>query len=180
MPNGPLFEAKNIADSNFRQLLRGFAGELFTAEGYLITLEQEYFPDTTTLFLSEWESALGIPDDCFSGAGTNNERRRDILVKLSSLGIQTDTDFVDLAAIFDKVVTVTQLSDEVFPPYSVPFTPSSLLNARFIIVITGENLVTVGPPYDVPFDVVGGETIMECLFNKLKPTNCNILFRNSN
>ena len=58
LPNGRLFEAKNINDSNFRQLLLGLSGELFTAEGYLITLENEYIPDQTTLFLDEWEQAI--------------------------------------------------------------------------------------------------------------------------
>jgi len=171
MPNGKLFEAKNIQDSNFRQLLKGIAGELFTAQGYLITLENEYFPDGTSLFLNEWESALGIPDDCFSGEGTLNERRRDIIVKLASLGTQTAQDFVALAEIFGKAVTVTPLSDEAFPPFDVPFNPVGFSVARFIMVVTGEDLITGVPAYAVPFDLITGETILECLFNKQNQSN---------
>lgn len=180
LPNGRLFEAKNINDSNFRQLILGLSGELFTAEGYLITLEQEYFPDRTTLFLNEWEQTLGIPDDCFDGQGDNNTRRRDILVKLSALGVQTADDFVTLGAIFGKTVTVTPLSDEAFPPLPVPFTPISFPDGRFIIVVTGVDLVSGVPPYDVPFDLIVGESVLECLFTKQIPGNCNVIFRNSN
>jgi len=180
LPNGRMFEAKNINDSNFRQLILGLSGELFTAEGYLVTLEQEYFPDATNLFLSEWEQALGIPDDCFDGLGDNNTRRRDIIVKLSALGVQTADDFVTLAATFGKTVTVIPLSDEAFPPLPVPFIPVSLPEGRFIIVVTGVDLVSGVPPYDVPFDLIVGESVLECLFTKQIPGNCNLIFRNSN
>jgi uncharacterized protein YmfQ (DUF2313 family) len=178
MPNGRLFEAKRISSSNFRQLLLGLAGELFNAQGYIITLEREYLPDMTNLFLSEWEQALGIPDDCFTGTGSNDDRRRDIVVKLASLGVQTAQDFEDLALLFGAVVTVTPLSDEAFPPYAVPFTPVSLTEGRFTIVVTGTDILPDVPPYDVPFDLFNSETILECLFNKQKPANCNVVFRN--
>jgi uncharacterized protein YmfQ (DUF2313 family) len=180
LPNGKLFEAKNILGSNFNQLLRGFSGELRTAEDYLVTLEKEYFPDETVLFLNEWESALGIPDGCFDGTGTADERRENILVKLAALGVQTAQDFIDLALIFGKIVDVHPLSDEAFPPYAVPFTPVLLHEGRFVIVVTGTDLVTGVPPYDVPFDLTGGESLMECVFKKLTPGNCALIFRNTN
>lgn len=180
LPNGRMFEAKNIGDSNFRQLIKGLANELFTAEGYLVTLEEEYFPDLTNLFLSEWEQALGIPDDCFDGLGDNNTRRRDIIVKLSALGIQTADDFVELGVVFGKTVTVTPLSDEAFPPLPVPFTPIGLPEGRFVIVVTGVDLVSGTPPYDVPFDLIVGESVLECVFNNQAPANCDVIFRNSN
>lgn len=180
LPNGRLFAAKRIKDSNFRQLLKGIAGEIFNAQGYIITLEDEYFPDLTTLFLEEWERALGIPDDCFSGVGTIIERRRDILVKLSALGVQTVSDFEQLALLFGKIVTVTPLIDELFPPLPVPFNPSATTEGRFTVVVTGVDLVSGIPPYDVPFDLLRDASILECLFNKQIPSNCNVIFRNSN
>jgi len=184
MPNGPLFEAKNIQDSNFRKLLKGFAGELFTAQGYLVTLEQEYFPDATNLFLSEWESALGIPDDCFPLADDNNTRRMYILIKLAALGVQTADDFIELGNLFDESgslnINVFPLSDALYPPYNVPFTPVGLPEARYIIVVEGNNILANVPPYDVPFNVESSETILQCVLSKQKPSNCRILFRNLN
>lgn len=179
LPDGPLFEAKNIGDSNFRKLLLGFAGELFTAEGYLKTLEEEYNPLNTTLFIEEWERAVGIPDQCFVVADTVDERRTNVLTKLSALGVQTEQDFVDLAALLGITVTVSQLSDEILPPYSVPFTPYSSTYARYVIIVTGIDITSAFPPYDVPFSLEAGKTLLECLFNKVKPDNCKVIFRNS-
>lgn len=178
--NGKTFEAKNIGESNFRQLLLGIAGEFRIAQEYIETLEKEYPPDNTTLFLEEWESALGIPDDCFSGAGTIEERQRDVLVKLASLGVQTADDFVRLAAIFGKTVTVSSLAEVAFPPYDVPFLPVDVAAARFIIRVSGENLIANIPPYDVPFTPSSGESVLECVLNKVAPANCRVVFVNTN
>ena len=174
LPNGPLFEAKRISDSNFRKLLLGFAGELFTAEGYIKTFDEEYSPLTTVLFIEEWERALGIPDSCFVITGTIGERRTQILTKLASLGLQTVSDFVELGAILGVVVTVEPLDGIAVPPVPVVYP-----EARFTIVVTGAGLVSGLPPYDVPFTPDSSESVLECLFNNLKPSNCKLIFLNS-
>jgi len=178
LPGGELFAARFDNKSNLYKLMRGLACELFNANGFLI--EYDILPDKTEKFLDEWESTVGIPDDCFDGLGDLNTRRRDILVKLASSGIQTDQDFIDLALVFGKEVTVESAAENAFPPYDVPFTPVSLPEARFLIIIQGVNLISGVPPYDVPFTPGKGESLLECIFNKLKPANCSILFRNSN
>lgn len=180
MPNGRLFEAKKIGDSNYRQLLRGIGGELFTAEGYLISLDQEYLPDQTVLFIEEWESALGIPDDCFAISESISERRRDILIKLASLGVQTAKDFESLGDIFGISVTVQSGADvgSTFP-VTFPFIFfDRASDSRFTIVV--DFLVEAASkfPLTFPFTFGSGEiAILECLFSKLKPTNCELIFR---
>ena len=174
LPCGPLFEAKRIGDSNFRKLLRGFAGELFTAEGYIKTFDDEYSPLTTVLFIEEWEHALGIPDDCFLATGDINERRTHVLTKLASLGIQTTSDFIALGLVFGKTVTVEALNEMTLPPIPVVYP-----DARFTLVITGAGLVAGLPPYDVPFTPGSSESTLECLFSHLKPSNCKLIFVNT-
>ncbi len=174
MPGGPLFEAKRITDSNFRKLLRGFAGELFTAEGYIKTFDEEYSPLTTVLFIEEWERALGIPDTCFRGDGDIDERRQHILTKLASLGIQTKADYIALGLVFGKIITVEALDEAAVPPIPVVFP-----DARYIIVITGAELLSGFPPYDVPFTPGSSESTLQCLFNHLIPSNCKVIFVNS-
>jgi len=179
MPNGRLFEAKKINDSNFRELLKGIGGELFTAEGYLISLDQEYLPDQTVLFIEEWESALGIPDDCFSISESINDRRKNIIIKLSSLGVQTATDFEDLGDIFGVSVTVSSGIDFMTFPLVFPWLLfSSEKDARFTIVI--DFTVQGASEFPLTFPFIFGTSeigILECLFNKLKPANCKIIFR---
>ena len=103
LPGGILFAIKSYQNSNFRKLLRGIAGELFRANGLLSDYNKEIYPDTTERFLVEWESALALSPG--SGA-TDEDRRRDILVRLASSGVQTDQDFIDLAAVFGIPITI--------------------------------------------------------------------------
>jgi len=181
MPGGKLFAAKNVQSSNFRKLLRGLAGELFTADGFLKTYSDEIKPNNTVLFLSEWELALAIPDGCFKGTGTLNERRRDILVKLASLGIQTSDDFVALALLFGLVVTVnpgiTGKVPTIFPMTFPLVLDGDLRVFRFTIIVTfTESDVSRFP---LVFPIVfgtAGIAVLECLFSRLKPANCALIF----
>ena len=179
LPGGDLFVAKNIHDSVFRQILNGLSHELLRAENYVKLLQEDFIPDKTINFISEWERALGIPDECFDTSGSPDIRRRNILAKLASLGVQTVSDFESLALLFGVIVTIVPgvESNEVFP-FTFPLTfPLSAQEARFTIVV--EYTPTSGVfPYIFPF-VLGDNsaTILECLFNKLKPANCQVLFK---
>ncbi len=101
LPGGELFQSAFIPGTNFNALLTGLSGELLRAENVLFLYNSQFIPDETTVFIEEWESALGIPDDCFtvSPDDTNEQRRINILVKMASLGVQTADDFVNLADI---------------------------------------------------------------------------------
>lgn len=171
LPNGPLFAAKIKAGTVFRQLLTGIAEEVLNAEAYLKELQDDFIPDTTVKFIEEWESVLGIPDDCFLATGDTDERRRDILIKLASLGVQTADDFVALAALFGIVVTVESGKAVNQPP------AASDKEQRFTIVVTFTVEAANQFPLTFPF-TFGDEVIaiVECLFSKLKPANCNVLF----
>jgi uncharacterized protein YmfQ (DUF2313 family) len=179
LPGGELFASKFKQSSNLRALLRGMAGELFRANGFLREYNGNIIPDTTVKFIEEWESALGIPDDCFKANGTTTERRRDILTKLASLGVQTRQDFIDLALTFGVTVTVNSGIDEITFPLIFPivmFTTEQ--EARFTIIIRftiqGDNKF----PLTFPITFGSGEiAILECLFTKLKPANCDIIFQ---
>lgn len=174
LPSGRLFEAKKIAESNLRSLLLGFSGELKRAEEFIKTFDDEYDPSTTVLFIDEWESALSIPDSCFSGTGDIDTRRTHVLTKLASLGIQTQEDFVALGVVFGKTLTVEALDEMTSPPIPVIYP-----DARFTLVITGTELFGGFPPYDVPFIPDSSKSILQCLFNQLIPDNCKLIFVNA-
>lgn len=171
LPSGVLFANKNIKDSNFRKLLRGMAGELFRANGLLIDYSNEILPDKTVKFISEWEQALGIPDQCFSGAGAINERRRDILIKLSALGAQTAADFEAIAFLFGQTVTVVGGKD---PSVSPVITPDK--TARFTIVVQYAASSGFDYEFDFPFGF-DDNSFLECIFNQIKPANCQVIFQ---
>lgn len=173
LPGGYTFEAKNVVDSNLRALLRGMASELKITQDYITTFETEYFPDTTTLFLSEWEAALQIPDDCLIVEETADKRLRNIIIKLSNMNLQSTQDFVDLAALFGVVVTVTPGSE-----LTGVIAFDSITTARNTIVIDfplppGDNFT-----YDYP--IIFGDltqSIIKCLFQRQRPAHAVLLFR---
>lgn len=179
LPNGRTFEAKNIDGSNLRDLLVGLAEELKRVQENIGLLESEYLPDKTVLFLDEWEKAVGIPDTCFTGAGTADERRRDILIKFASLGVQTLDDFVALADAFGVAVSLVAGYDVITFPLTFPVMMfNSETDARFTIIVNFTDPDTSRFP--LVFPVVFGTkeiAILECLFNKVKPANCQIIFK---
>jgi uncharacterized protein YmfQ (DUF2313 family) len=178
LPNGKLFAPKNLSNSNFRALLTGLAGEIFRAEQNLATYKEEINPAETTLFLDEWEAALGIPDSCFLGTGTVSERRRDVLIKLASLGVQTLDDFEVLATTFGLTATLQPLSPYATFPMTFPlYFVSTEREARFTLLVRFSATTVSVFPLTFPFTFGAAEyAIIQCLFNKLKPSNVNILY----
>ena len=182
MHNGKAWRAKNIQSSKTRALLRGLAASAKRLEATLIDFWNEVFIGTAYDFVPDFERALGIPDHCFDGTGTIEERRTDCQIKLVSLYVVTEQDFIDLALLLGYVITIERPVDTTaFPPYDVPFIPVDLKTARFTWIVKGVDLVTGYPPYDVPF-IPGTSTNAEkliCLFNKLKPACTTIIYENA-
>lgn len=190
LPSGRAFAAKNVEDTVTRGLLAGLSGELLRNAELVQEFRDQIIPDETVLFVDEWESALGIPDACFTGQGTIDERRADVLAKLASLGVQTAEDMRRLALqIYGIELTIrnpTRDPDNVFP---YTFNPTGELDpggdggtftfglsdreARFQIVIEYDNLpepVLFPLTFPIPFGT-REVAVIECLLTKLRPAN---------
>lgn len=173
LPSGYTFEAKNVNDSNLRALLRGLASELKITQDYISEFEKEYFPDTTVKFLSEWESALGIPDDCLIIESSNESRLVNIIVKLANMNLQVKQDFVDMAALFSVAVTVNAGVDLMS---QINF--DSITTARNTIVI--DFPLPPGNNFTYDYAIIFGDLVqvtIQCLFERQKPAETVLLFR---
>jgi len=169
LPNGELFEAKNIQGSIYRLFLQGLGQTNQSVASFICLFADEIDINTTELFLKGWEETLGIPDSCFSGTGTLQERRRDVLVKLASLGVQTAEDFEAVALIFGFVVNV----------YSQAEVVPNNQDAKYTIVV--QYFLATANVFTLYFPIYFGDpqiNILVCLFNKLKPANCRIIYTN--
>lgn len=172
LPGGEIFQAGHVLGTKTNDLLKGLAIELQRAENSLALYNEEFIPDVTTVFIPEWESALGIPDECFpeTDSLTNDERRQQILVKLAALGVQTIDDFRTLAIVlgFPEVQILTGIAAGV--------TPLSVARYTIVIAVPEGDL----PLFPLSFPLVFGNEkyrVLGCLFEKLKPANCQLLFR---
>ena len=183
LPQGRAFGSKRLIGSVAHQLLEGLGGELVRSTDLVCEFRDEILPDETILFLSEWESALGIPDDCFLNVtGTDAERRRNILAKLVSLGVQTAADFVALALLFGITANIVAGSVHGVFPFKFPmiFFPDARAAFHTIIVDLSEPPLNVFPytgPTGFPILFQSEElALVECLFGKVKPANVDLLF----
>lgn len=197
-PGGEVWDAKAISEnvvlpsgllragSTLYRLIRGFAPTMQRADMAIDELFAEMMPDETSKMVAEWERALAIPDDCFPGTGTIEQRRRHILLKLSSLGLQTRQDFENFAIDFGiavqvrsgiEHVAVVEGGYETALPTMALATFGSVKEARFTMVCTYTD-PTGGFEFDfaIPF---GGEEVgrLNCLFERLKPSNVAIVFQ---
>jgi len=181
LPNGRLFEAKNIDGSLYRMFLKGLAHTNQDVESMLMLFEQEIDISQTTLFITEWEKTVGIPDSCFDTNVSLETRRKQVILKLASLGVQTSDDFINLAAIYGVTITIT--SGIVYDSFPMTF-PIIFFNnakeARFTMVVTYYIEAQYRFPYTFPI-VFGNQSIpiLECLFRKLAPANVDVYFLQS-
>ena len=181
LPGGRVFSSAQVNGTNIRKLLLGFATELMRVDSLITLFRIDTKPDETEYFIDEWERALGIPDHCFNGMGTIDDRRLAILIKLAALGIQTNSDFVELGAKLGIGITVKAGSVNGLFPWVLPkiFYPDAR-TARFTIVVTP--VEAIGESFTYTFPITFGTQnlfVLECLFEEFKPANVQVIFKSA-
>ena len=97
LPPGKLWNL--LPDSVLSLLFLGFGDELSRVDGRGAALIEETDPRTATETLSDWESALGLPDaDILSVPSTTAERRLAVTQKFIRRGGQRPAYFLQLVA----------------------------------------------------------------------------------
>ncbi len=179
LPSGRIYSRKFDSQSNIRKILLGLGAVWLEDRRLLNELFDEYNPETTTKFIEEWEKTVGIPDDCFDNLGTSEERRRNILLKLTGINTTTEEQFEALGSILGVSVNVKSGFEESVIPQIIPFILLGDDEVGYTIIAE----VTTEPtpatiPQTIPFIIQGSfAAILECLFNKLKPANTQIIFK---
>ena len=179
LPSGRIYSRKFDDESNIRKILLGLGAVWLEDRRLLNELFDEYNPETTVKFIEEWERTVGIPDDCFDNVGTNEERRKNILLKLTGINSSTEEQFEAVAAILGINVNVKSGFDESVIPQVIPFIILGDDEVGYTIVVevtTEPNPATI--PQTIAFIIQGNiSVLLECLFNKLKPANTQIIFK---
>lgn len=178
LPGGEVFAGKSDSEKNLYKLLLGLANQNRLVEEKLELLYNQYQITDTVDLLQEWESALGIPDDCFKATGTYEERLRDVNVKFLSDAVVTDQDFIDVAALFGITITISNGVGtlDVFP-FTFPMDFSNVLTARFSMIVQFSDQDALAFPleFPIPFGVEIIE-VLKCLFRKLAPATVDVIF----
>jgi len=183
LPVGDLYASKNISDSNLRKLLASLAQEFTREQNKLYELSTEYKVDTTVNLLDIWESALGIPDDCFTNDVSIEQRQKQVLAKLAKMNLNTEQDWIDLAALFGYSIRIihpidyfdVSVFDYTFDFYFLNLSPEQL---RFVMIIEFLGMEAPENTFDSTFDFTFSEdnNFMIRIFEKLKPADVKLVY----
>ena len=180
LPSGPAWEAKARPESNFYKILKGMVQEFSRVEAQIQGVADEHDINQTVELLTEWETSVGIPDECFSIDISVAQRRDNVILKLGALnGVVSDQDFIDIAAVLGFVVTIVPGSTIALFPLLFPLPLFLDANdARFTMRVEVDNAPPPGVfPLAFPIPFTGDNAnILECVFNLLKPSVTKIQF----
>ena len=175
----PLFESKNKEGEPLRKILQGLATQWIDFRNTLNKVVDEYNPKNTTDLITEWEGLVGIPDGCIKNTGTLEQRRLNILLKLSGINATKKKQFENIAKVLGYDIEVETGVDTSTFPMNFPIILMSQAEAPFIIVVSLDaSLKPAGFPLKFPMSFTSDvPDILKCLFNKLKPAHCKLYFR---
>lgn len=181
LPNGQNLTSKILVEKNLYKFLLGVGIECSQSESYIHEMVRQHDISVTENLIEEWERAVGIPDSCFSGTGTIEERRRDVIAKISSFGVSTEQQFIDLAAQYGYTITIEHRNFNSTPfDMQFDYPLGSGDNAgKFVMFVIFEGVSPPQNTFDMMFDYIfddGPYNIVICLFNKLKPANTLIIY----
>ena len=172
LPTGQAMQAKNTFDKNLRKLMEASSGELVSLINTIFLICNDYNPAFTEYMLERWESLLQIPDACFSLASTIEERRANVLIKLATLNVTTEEDYIALAACLGFDITVTYPFPFHTFPYQFPFLFGGNEDDLFTVIINikfDKDFEFFPYEFPFPFGVSPKVNQLICLFDSLKP-----------
>ncbi|BBV77012.1 hypothetical protein STW0522RAO56_30660 [Raoultella planticola] len=138
------------------------------------------FPATALMMLFEWESTLGLPDDCAIGeTGSISDRQRAVVSKLISTGGLNRAYYINVAAALGYDITINQfrpamcgmsVCGDIINGEEWPFTwqinvPGSSVRYSYAgTAFCGDSLTS------------WGDKQFECAITKIAPSHINIIF----
>lgn len=180
LPGGDVFQAKFLEGKKLRKYLRSVATELARYHTVLEETATEHHINETQNLINEWESAMGIPGTCFNNTGTLEQRRRNVLLKLTGLHGSTAEDFINLAKTLGYTILVEPARYHGMFPAAFPvYFYDAGKTVQFTIIITlppDENIDSF--PLEFPFKFMKpSNSLLQCIFNRMRPANVNIHYR---
>lgn len=106
LPRGLIW--RRDPDAVLTRVLAACADGLDRLHARVLGVLDELDPRTTRYLLAEWERFAGLPDPCSGLAPTQQERRRELVTRLTWLGGLTIPDLEALAASYGYAVTITR------------------------------------------------------------------------
>lgn len=178
LPRGSAWESAGPG-GKLQLLLKGIAIELERFAERVDRIAIEMDPRTTVELLTDWEIALGLPDECRAPSETAQDRRQQIHAKLTGTGGQSIPYFKDVAE-------ALAYSIEVIEPR--PFRAGSSCAGDPCYDDSWRHVWFASSPDFRAQEFKAGQsgagdplrkfdnTILECVFNRFKPGHTKVHF----
>lgn len=177
LPQGPAWPTSD--EAVITKLLESWATELARVDARIEDLISEADPRETSELLGDWERLAGLPDACVTIAQSIEQRRAALVSKLTSLGGQSRTYFINLAASMgyadakiDEYKPMTCIDDCNDALYSAPdrfFWTINLPSTSGIFIMNCNSTC-------VDALQAWGDEAIECRINKYKPAHTTAIF----
>lgn len=185
-PVGEAWHAVRMAGKVAYRLLQGIGDSFEDANEALCRMAAELNPYTTSELITEWETAVGLPDPCLPNADTLDERRKQVQFRLEKRRWSTAQDWHDLAALFGLEITITP-GWRVQKPALYPFCyPKSYIYLErlgrfhvYIDVIGGCGDSGYTYTYPLTYNLTGKCDAFRCLIERVKPANVVVVWNNT-
>mgnify|MGYP000919492952 CR=1 FL=1 len=173
-PDGVAWMRKYKEGSNIRGLLAGMAVPFNVLEQEIEYAAREFNANTTSDLISEWETSVGLPDNCIGALPDLAQRRAAVISRLRKSPIVTLQEMQDFVNSQLDGQTITLYPGH--PYYTLPYRlPQHLISApgkRFIIVVEVER-GGAKLPYQLPQQLIRGidTSKIECIMARIVPAN---------
>ena len=194
LPKGKLWQP--IGQPVFTRLLESSAQELCRVDDRRQQMILEIDPRTTFESILEWESQLGLPDECTQNGLTLNERRNQLVQKLTNIGGLSKTFYEFLGAQLGFAIVVENRVNFIAGRARAGDLLTNYFNRHFVAGSkAGEFLTEIGwrfifnveLPITAAQHFVAGSfagtplrtfsnPLMECTIKKLKPAHAGVTF----
>lgn len=182
LPKGDAWN--RAAGTIWQDFLSSFAEELvrihLRAENDFL---RELNPATSLEMLPDWERILGLPDECIGAAVSTEDRRNQILYRLTNQGGQSKQFFIDLAATLGYTITITEFKQF---RAGISVAGDALTNGDWVFtfqVNAPDNTVTY---FKAGISAAGDPLAywsnepLECIINRAKPAHTLAIFAYGN
>ena len=135
------------------------------------------FPASTYELLPEWEASLGLPDPCAGEAPTVQQRRAQVISRLTATGGQSIAYFTAVAAALGYAITITQFVPSRFGRAfgrsfgGVAWAFAWQVNAPTFTVSS----LQFGGSFGSPF-ATWGNNVLQCELETYAPAHTTVLF----
>lgn len=178
--NDELHASKNKEGSNLRKLLLGLAEGFKDVNNNINILVKNGNVKEAEELIELWEKTVGIPDDCLDNSGTLEERRNKILIKFAGLQgtLVEQFEYVVNLLGYSEIQVISGIDKITYPlTYPILYIDTEEEASFTIVVVLPKELSSQVYPLVYPITYDGIIPQLQCIFDKLKPANVQILYQ---